>query len=306
MVVESREIEAFLAVAEELHFGRAAERLRVSTSRVSQMVRALERRVGGPLFERSSRRVRLTTLGEQLLTEVRPAYQRLEQALRDVRQTSGQGVEILRVGFASPVPKELPPRLIGAFERERPGCRVVSSTHPSTDLYRWLEEGQLEVDVLVTWLAGDPVRVPGRLCAGPVVRREPRGITVGERHPLAGRAHVDVEELAGYDVLYPGGHHPDFADDWAPGVTPAGHPIRRVHRDGARYVEEMQDLLAAGDLVHVTVASMPTLFPAPGTVTIPLSGLPPIAYMAVWLPEAETAAVRGFAEVAARVGAAGG
>jgi DNA-binding transcriptional LysR family regulator len=306
MVVESREIEAFLAVAEELHFGRAAERLHLSASRVSQTIRALERRVGGPLFERSSRRVHLTPLGEQLLSEVRPAYLRLEQALRDVRQPPPQGVEILRVGFASPVPEELPPRLIGAFEQEQPGCRIVPSTHPAVDLYRWLEDGRLAVDVLVTWLAGDPVQVPERLRAGPVVRREPRGITVGERHPLAGRTAVDIEELAGFDVLYPAGHGPGFADGWTPALTPAGRPIRRVHREGARYTEEMPDLLAAGDLVHVTVASMPRLHPAPGTVTVPLRGLPPIAYMAVWLPEAETATVRAFAEVAERVGARGG
>lgn len=306
MVVETREIEAFLTVAEELHFGRAAERLHVSTSRVSQTIRALERRVGGPLFERSSRRVRLTPLGEQLLTEVRPAYLQLEQALRDVRQPPPQGVEILRVGFASPVPKELPPRLIDAFEQERPGCRVAPSTHPPNDLYRWLEDGRLEVDVLVTWLAGDPVKIPARLRAGPVLQREPRGITVGERHPLAGRISVDVEELAEFDVLYPSGHGPELADGWVPPVTPAGRPIRRVQRGAARYTEEMPDLLAVGDLVHVTVASMPKLFPAAGTVTIPLSGLPPIAYMAVWLPEAETARVREFAGVAERVSAGGG
>ncbi|MEW9553387.1 LysR family transcriptional regulator [Nonomuraea sp. NPDC050783] len=83
--MDMREIEAFLAVAEELHFGRAARRLRLSTSRVSGLVRTLERRVGAPLFERTSRRVHLTAKGELFLAEVRPAYRRLNQALHSAR-----------------------------------------------------------------------------------------------------------------------------------------------------------------------------------------------------------------------------
>ncbi|WP_432873100.1 LysR family transcriptional regulator [Microbispora rosea] len=82
-----REIEAFLAVAEELHFGRAAQRLHLSTSRVSHLIRALERRAGAPLFARTSRRVHLTTAGEGLLAEVRPAYEQLSTALRQARES---------------------------------------------------------------------------------------------------------------------------------------------------------------------------------------------------------------------------
>lgn len=65
--IDTREIEAFLVLAEELHFGRAGERLYVSQSRVSQLLRALERRVGAQLVERTSRRVRLTPLGARFL-----------------------------------------------------------------------------------------------------------------------------------------------------------------------------------------------------------------------------------------------
>jgi DNA-binding transcriptional LysR family regulator len=61
--LELREIRAFLTLAEELHFGRTAERLELTPSRVSQTIRTLETRVGGRLFERTSRRVRLTTTG---------------------------------------------------------------------------------------------------------------------------------------------------------------------------------------------------------------------------------------------------
>ncbi|MGH2805599.1 MAG: LysR family transcriptional regulator, partial [Thermoleophilaceae bacterium] len=72
--VELRDIRAFLVLADELHFGRTAERLGLTQSRVSQTIRTLEARLGGPLFERTSRRVRLTALGERLRDAAEPAY----------------------------------------------------------------------------------------------------------------------------------------------------------------------------------------------------------------------------------------
>jgi DNA-binding transcriptional LysR family regulator len=108
--LEIRELEAFVAVAEELHFGRAAERLRVTPSRVSQAVRQLERRVGGPLFERTSRRVQLTPLGRRLLDEVRPALSQLEGALREARGTTRSAREPLHVGFSNSLPDRLATR----------------------------------------------------------------------------------------------------------------------------------------------------------------------------------------------------
>ena len=78
--MDTAEIEVFLVLAEELHFGRTAERLRLPQPRVSRLVAALERRAGGALFERTSRRVRLTPLGQQLASQLRPAYAQLTEA----------------------------------------------------------------------------------------------------------------------------------------------------------------------------------------------------------------------------------
>src|SRR5256885_12256039 len=80
-IVEMREIEAFLAVADDLPFGRAAQRLHVTTASVSQAIRALERRVGGPLFERTSRQVALTPIGVRLRAGFEPAYEQLRASL---------------------------------------------------------------------------------------------------------------------------------------------------------------------------------------------------------------------------------
>src|SRR5215213_1306682 len=79
--VELREIRVFVTLADELHFGRTAERLQVTPSRVSQTLRELEAKVGGQLFTRTSRRVALTPLGERFLAQVRPPYEELAGVL---------------------------------------------------------------------------------------------------------------------------------------------------------------------------------------------------------------------------------
>ena len=83
-----REIRVFLVLAEELHFGRTGERLRLTPSRVSQMIRTLEARLGGSLFDRTSRRVRLTPLGERLRDQITPAYEQLERAFHETRNAA--------------------------------------------------------------------------------------------------------------------------------------------------------------------------------------------------------------------------
>jgi DNA-binding transcriptional LysR family regulator len=90
-------VQAFLALAEELHFGRAAELLHVSQPRVSRLIAALERQVGGKLFERTSRKVTITPLGQQLLAELRPAYEQMHAALDHTQRTAFKA--------ASPDPK---------------------------------------------------------------------------------------------------------------------------------------------------------------------------------------------------------
>ncbi|MEU0545499.1 LysR family transcriptional regulator [Nocardia sp. NPDC005978] len=84
-MLERPELEAFLTLSEELHFGRTADRMHVSTGRVSQIIRKLERRVGAPLFERNSRSVALTPLGLRMHEEVLPAARQLRTALHNAR-----------------------------------------------------------------------------------------------------------------------------------------------------------------------------------------------------------------------------
>ena len=80
--MERQEIETFLALCEELHFGRTAKRLRISPARVTQLIQKTERRIGGALFERTTRGVVLTDLGRQLQRDLAPAHRAVEEAIR--------------------------------------------------------------------------------------------------------------------------------------------------------------------------------------------------------------------------------
>ena len=98
LAVDMAQAEAFLAVAEELHFGHAAGKLRVSQPRISRLVAALEREVGGKLFERTSRRVALTPLGEQFHALLLPGYAQMQTALARARHAAREAAGLLRIG----------------------------------------------------------------------------------------------------------------------------------------------------------------------------------------------------------------
>jgi DNA-binding transcriptional LysR family regulator len=294
-VLETREIEAFLTVGEELHFGRAAQRLRLSTSRVSNLVRAIERHVGTPLFERTSRVVTLTPPGAQLFTELRAAHIHIEQALRDVRWSAGLESRVLRAGFTTTLPERLRIVSVTAFEGRHPDCRTVASRLPTTDLFGWLGR-DWPVDVFVTWMPATYAPVQPRLNIGPVIHLVPRAVMLPAGHPLTGRGTVDIEELAGYEVIYP--QLPDwFRELWVPLTTPSGRPLRRRHV-AARYIEDVLRLVAQSGLVHVTYASLLSAYQRPGVVVAPLTGLPPMPVRAVWPDGPNAWYARAFAELA--------
>src|SRR5215204_3468025 len=125
MGLELRELRTFLTLAEELHYGRTAERLGVTPSRVSQTIRSLEQRVGGRLFDRTSRRVRLTPLGVQLRDGMLPAYEQLQRVYLDVREVATGVAGHLRIGMYSSAnggPQLL--AIIRLFHERHPDCRV--------------------------------------------------------------------------------------------------------------------------------------------------------------------------------------
>ncbi|MGW3561931.1 LysR family transcriptional regulator [Streptomyces sp. NPDC000963] len=217
--LEIRELEAFLVLAEELHFGRAGERLYVSQSRVSQLLRSLEGRIGAPLVERTSRRVGLTPLGESFLASLRPAYEALQATVDEARSAARSFDGVLRIGFQGTVDDYLA-RAIALFEDRCPKCAIEVAEIALSDPFGPVR--RKEVDCAVVLL---PVEEED-LVLGPVFSRQPQTLAVSTRHPLARRASVSAEELAGCRLIGIQDSAPEY---WrraqAPRETPGGLPI---------------------------------------------------------------------------------
>lgn len=106
--MELRDIEIFLTLAEELHFGRTAERLHLSQARVSQSISRQERRLGGALFDRSTRTVTLTPLGQRLRDDLHPGYGLIRKALTRAAETARGCSGTVRLGAMGALPPNWP------------------------------------------------------------------------------------------------------------------------------------------------------------------------------------------------------
>ena len=292
--VELREIRVFLAVAEELHFGRAAERLQINRSRVSQIIKTLETRIGGRLFERTSRRVRLTPVGEQMQARIAPVYAQLQRVLEETSEVAGGVSGTLRIGaYSAALLGPHMPEIIELFEARHPGCTVTYlDTGLERDYLDWLRAG--DVDIVACWL---PVS-PSEFTVGPLVLRGDRILIVAPDHPLAQRESVSYKELADYLVTDVPALNREMMDALIPPVTPSGVRLRRVAR---RTLEEALMRVATGEQVHPTVTSFLEHYKGPAVATVRFSDLPPSEAVLVWRTADRTAKIQAFARAAADV-----
>jgi DNA-binding transcriptional LysR family regulator len=192
--VELRELRIFLVLGEELHFGRTAERLGISQPGVSEAVRVLESRLGVKVFDRTSRRVRLTPAGEGLKRRLVPALAALDQALIETSELSHAVRGLLRIGFVLTTEGPALSRLIAAFQASYPACEVRPQEVDTFDAYRALHRD--DVDLLCNWLAVDQPD----LTAGAAFAYYPRALAVAASHRLAAHNTVSVEDLADEEV----------------------------------------------------------------------------------------------------------
>jgi DNA-binding transcriptional LysR family regulator len=290
-VLERYELEAFLTLAEELHFGRTAERLHVSTARISQTIAKLERRVGVPLFNRTSRRVELTEVGRQLHEEVRPAWDSIGAAFERA-VTTGRGLSgLLRVAFVHAAGGQLLVGVTEAFRQRHPDCDVQLREVPITDFMPWLRGG--EVDLA---LATYPLEEPG-IVSGPVLVSEHRLLAVPVMHPFARRETVSLEDLARVVMLQlPETMPAALREDRTPRVTPSGRPIEPG--PVAATFNEALTLVSAGRGVLSVGAQARRYYARPDVAYVPFRDAPPVQWGLVWRADAATARVLAFAQAA--------
>ncbi|WP_433331711.1 LysR family transcriptional regulator [Spirillospora sp. CA-294931] len=294
MSLEARELEAFLVLSEELHFGRAAQRLYVSQGRISQLLRALEGRIGGRLLHRTSRRVELTPLGRRFLDDLRPAYAALENSITRARQ-SARGISgVVRVGFiAYPTPALL--GSIDALRRDHPTVQVDTVEIPLRDPFGPLRRG--EVDASFVCL---PVREPD-LTVGPVFNRVPQTLALSSRHPFASRAAIPAEELGDFRLIGIAEPAPRYwTEPMAPTVTPGGRPIPQGPKVGT--LPEGLTMVATDRGAMLFCAPTAEYHGRSDVAFIPVTGLPVSKLALIYPATCTSPTLHAFVQAAEELG----
>jgi DNA-binding transcriptional LysR family regulator len=204
--MELRQLRYFVTVAEELHFGRAAERLMIVQSAVSQQVRRLERELGLDLLDRSPRHVRLTEAGERFLPEARAVLEAEQRALAAVAAYAGERGEVLRIGTSTGMGEHLE-RFLEGIERSAPGLRVELSAAPTRVRLDRVADGMLDA-----CFARGVEQGPDGVRLLPVWR-DPLVVAISARHPLARHERVEIAQLADLPMrLVPRRTNPPLVD----------------------------------------------------------------------------------------------
>jgi DNA-binding transcriptional LysR family regulator len=251
-VLDLRRLRYFVAVAEELHFGRAARRLNLSQPPLSVQIQTLEREIGTPLLARTRRQVALTEAGRVLLEEARRLIAQAEAVIVHTRRAASGEVGHLTVGFVSTVDYSVLPTLVRRFRRKWPGVALRLLELTSDRQQAMLLAGDLDLGLSIL-----PSPVAG-LRARPVLR-EPLIAAVSSTHPLTGtrrRVRIDALRDDGFVIfprtLAPGLYDLIFACCRRAGFTP--HLAQE-----AIQMQTILGLVAAGVGVAVVPACMATL-----------------------------------------------
>jgi DNA-binding transcriptional LysR family regulator len=261
------QLAAFVAVAEELHFGRAAARLRIAQSPLSQTIRRLERELGVALFDRSTRSVALTPAGEALLPHAHRVFEELERGRQATRAVSGVVYGTVRIGFSGALNHRTLPPLTRAVRRRYPDVALTLVGRVLTrDGVEQIERGGLDLAFVSLPLDPSPV-VRTRLIA-----REPLGVALPVDHHLAGERDVDLVDLAddGF-VAIPAGLGSGLQETALRACVDAGFRPRIVQEIVDPFM--ILTLVAAGVGVALVSAGVADVMPS-GAVFVPLRGTP--------------------------------
>ncbi|MFI8993222.1 LysR family transcriptional regulator [Streptomyces sp. NPDC053542] len=289
--MELRHLTAFVAVAEELHFGRAAKRLQMAQPPLSQQIRQLEKELGVQLFERNTRSVRLTSAGQSFLDPVRTVLADLDTATRAAKAAGRGEYGRVTIGFAGASTHETLPLL----------TRAVRAAHPALEL---VMKGQTYANVALAGVADGsldlgfvrlPVTQPG--VATRVIDEEELICALPSDHPLARRRRIPIAALAEESfVSFPANAGSTVRDATVRACEAAGFNPRVVQEAPDSYT--ILALVGAGVGVTLTVTSCQHIQQT-GLVYRPLAG-PPIRLQAAlaWRPDNPSAALRTVLAVA--------
>ncbi|WP_298954699.1 LysR family transcriptional regulator [uncultured Methylobacterium sp.] len=299
--MELRHLRYFLAVAEELHFTRAAARLGMAQPPLSQQIQQLEREVGAPLFHRSGRGVALTEAGRQLAGDAREILRLTEAALAGARRAARGETGTIRIGFTASA--SFNPFVIGSIRDYRaafPDVEVVLTEENTANLLALFRTRRLDAAFL------RPADGEAEDLAGHDLPAEPMMVALPAGHPLAARETVPLAALADETfILYPRRNGRGLFDAIMQACRAAGFSPR-IGQEAPQMASTV-NLIAAGIGISIVPASMSHIRTL-GVTYRPIAGDGPVAAMSLLSQNGDSpATVAAFVDlVTRRAGTVGG
>jgi DNA-binding transcriptional LysR family regulator len=295
--MELRHLRYFVAVAEELHFGRAARRLHITQPPLSQQIQLLERELGVKLLIRG-RKVQLTEAGRVFLEEGRRTIDVAERAARAARAAGAGEAARLRIGYPAATLTELVPAVFRKFTERFPDVGIEGVAGHTGDLLSALRDDQLDL-ALLTMNGHDSEAVCSKL-----LYREPLVLAIPDNHPLANRAAVAMSDLARLPmILLPRALEP--LHEHLPNVVLADPPTAPLMVHEAMTLESAYSAVAARLAVGVVVESTARTMAVHGVVHRPFAPPQPALELSVAWPHGRmSTTVRSFLIVVTELAAA--
>ncbi len=283
--VDLRKLRYFVAVAEELHFGRAAERLHIAQPVLSRQIRALEHELGAQLFARTKRATELTAAGRQLLDDARPLISSAEALRRRVAQAA-RGPRTFTIGF---MPGITVTAAVRAFEALRPEIEVEVLRTTTFDQVQVLYDGRADVSVVRL-----PIEQRG-LSIRPLFE-EPRLAMLPADHRLAGKPSLDIGDLADEHLM----QHPDQVPEWRDMAVELRSGRSRRFAE-VTSVEEKLEHVASGRGISILPLSVARFYQRADVSAVPVNDLAPNKISLAWLASRRSRAIQEFAALAGTV-----
>jgi DNA-binding transcriptional LysR family regulator len=291
--MELRHLHAFTTLAEERHFGRAAERLGITQPPLTRQIQQLEAELGVKLFLRNARSVSLTETGARYLSEIQPHLAGLGRAAVAARARNGKLIGKVRAGFVSNFAYQWMPKLLKAMKKGAPLVKMELLELPGPEQVRMVRERRLDVGFVVL-----PIADPGLKFR--LLVREPLVAMLSENHPMASMAKVSLKALARENFVFcPRFQATGFHELILDLCRSRGFDPHIVHESSS--AAATMELVVAEEGVSIVTESASMIEHA-GIVFKPLAGKPlMIETAAVWLDESMTPALRSFLDQAIRV-----
>jgi DNA-binding transcriptional LysR family regulator len=304
--LETRQLRYFVAVAEELNFGRAATRLGMAQPPLTRAIRELERQLGVQLFTRTTRQVTLTQAGEVLLGDARAALDAVSAAARRARY-AGEPAPALRIALKADIDGGLLPQVLDAYalaEAALPVKLVLGRIGEQTQAVR---DGHADVALLLS-------PFDGRGLDSELLITEPFLLAVAAGDPLAARTSLRLADLAGWHLpdgspadqgLVPGWHGAGGTQAREAGL--AGNPVQAPTASDTQDASDLPQifkLVELGSIVCFFPASLTRRYPRPEIAYRPVEDLEPATLSVAWPQQSRSAAVAAFVRAAAEVAAA--